>query len=74
MNIQPSYTVNSLAAECGISVRQLQRHLSAGTLKLHRATEKIPGVGVRINGELARKFIEAMRAKHGSKLQTHVSV
>jgi hypothetical protein len=71
MNLQPYYTPNTLAEECGTSLRNIQRHLKAGTCKLNKAAERIPGVGVRINGQLAAKFIQVMKAK---KLSTHVSV
>ncbi len=67
MNPQPYYTQATLAKECGTTLRNIQRHLKAGTCRLNKAAEKIPGVGVRINGPLATKFIEVMRAKHGQK-------
>ncbi len=67
MNLQPFYTRQTLAEECGVSLRSIENHLRAGTCRLNKAAEKIPGVGVRINGPLATKFIEVMRAKHGQK-------
>ncbi len=60
---QPYYTRKTLAAECGISLRSITEHLKKGTARLNKAAEKVPGLGVRINGPLARKFIEMMKAK-----------
>lgn len=71
MSLQPFYTRKTLAEECGMTVRSIERHVKLGTARLDKATEKIPGVGVRINGQLATKFIQMMKAK---KLSTHVSV
>lgn len=62
MNI--CYTPASLAAECGTTRRNIYRHIKAGTCRLNKAVEKIPGVGVRINGQLAAKFIQVMQARH----------
>jgi hypothetical protein len=59
----PYYTIQSLASECGASLRTIQRHLQLGTCRLNKAAEKIPGVGVRINAQLAAKFIAVMQAK-----------
>ena len=71
MDPQPYYTRQSLADECGIGIRCLTNHLKLGTCRLNKAYEKIPGVGVRINGPLAKKFIETMQA---GKLSTYVAV
>ncbi len=67
----PFYTQTGLALECGLSVRGIQRHTKAGTARLDKAVQKMPGVGVRYHGPTALKFIEIMRAKH--KLQEVVS-
>ena len=64
MDQNPYYTRQTLADECGLSVRRLDEHLKAGTCRINKAVEKIPGVGVRINGQLAAKFIQVMRARH----------
>lgn len=73
MNFQPQsyYTRQTLAQECGLSTKWIDHHIRTGTARLDKAAEKIPGIGVRINGQLARKFIELMKAK---KLSTHVAV
>ena len=63
MELQPYYTRQTLAAACGIGVSQIDKHLKAGTCRINKAAEKIPGVGVRINGQLAAKFIAVMQAK-----------
>ena len=71
MELQPYYTRQTLAEACGIGVSQIDKHIRAGTCRLNKAYEKIPGVGVRINGPLAKKFIETMQA---GKLSTYVAV
>lgn len=60
---QPYYTRQSLAHECGVTIRCVTKHLKLGTCRLNKAAEKIPGVGVRINAQLASKFIAVMQAK-----------
>ncbi len=42
----------------------------ATSLTPDKATEKVPGVGVRINGPLALKFIEMMKAKKPAATQS----
>lgn len=76
MSFQPApfYTRNSLARECGITASQIDRHIRTGTCRLDKATEKIPGIGIRINGPLARKFIEMMHAKKAAGVSTHVAI
>lgn len=61
------YTQAGLALECGISVKQVRRHMQAGTARLDKAVVRMPGVGLRFHGQTALRFIEIMRAKH--KLQ-----
>lgn len=63
MNVREYYSRHTLAETCGISVSQIDRHIRAGTCRLNKAAEKISGVGVRINGQLASKFIGVMQAK-----------
>jgi hypothetical protein len=58
-----SYTKKSLAYECGIHPRTLQRHINAGVLRIDKAAKRIPGVGIVINGALAAPYISAMKAK-----------
>lgn len=57
------HTRRTLATECGVTLRCIDKHLKLGTCRLNKAAEKIPGVGVRINGALAKRFIEIMQAK-----------
>jgi hypothetical protein len=66
----PYYTIRSLASECGASLRTIQRHLQLGTCRINKAAEKIPGVGVRINAQLASKFIAVMQAKKSITIPT----
>ena len=63
MDLREYYTQATLAQECGTTLRTIQRHIRAGTCRLNKAAEKIPGVGVRINGRLAAKFISVMKAR-----------
>jgi hypothetical protein len=59
----PYYSRHTLAETCGISVSQIDRHIRTGTCRLNKAAEKISGVGIRVNGQLASKFIAVMQAK-----------
>lgn len=61
---KPFYTRAGLALECGLSIRQIHNHTKAGTARLDKAVQKMPGVGIRYHGPTALKFIEIMRAKH----------
>ena len=63
MSLTVYYSRHTLAETCGVSVSQIDRHIRAGTCRLNKAAEKINGVGVRINGQLAAKFIGVMQAK-----------
>jgi len=63
MKVREYYSRHTLAETCGVSVSQIDRHIRAGTCRLNKAAEKISGVGVRINGQLASKFIAVMQAK-----------
>ncbi len=66
----PYYSRQTLALECQMSVRRIDEHIKAGTARLDKATEKVPGVGVRINGPLALKFISLMKAKKPAATQS----
>ena len=63
IGIAEYYTRTGLAEECGCTARTIERHVKIGTAKLNRAAEKIPGMGIRINGRLAVKFIAMMKAR-----------
>lgn len=63
MDIPAQFTRRTLAEFCAMSVKQLDRHIKANTLKLGDATKREPGLGIRIKGSKARAFIEAMAAK-----------
>ena len=71
MDTQPYYSRDTLAAVCGVKARCIDKHIRAGTCRLNKAAEKIPGVGVRINGQLASKFIQVMKARKTSTTQTN---
>ncbi len=58
-----TYTRKTLAQACGLSLRRLDDHLKLGTCQVSKAVEKIPGVGIRINGTKAARFIATMQAK-----------
>ncbi len=62
--VEHVYTRKGLANECGISLPQLDYHVKTGTCNLAVAKYREPGVGILFNGPKARRFIEAMRAKH----------
>lgn len=63
MEAREYHSRHTLAQTCGMSVSRIDHHIRAGTCRLNKAAEKIPGVGVRINAQLASKFIAVMRAK-----------
>ena len=66
----PYYTRHSIAEACGVTLRCIDKHLKLGTCRLNKAAEKIPGVGVRINAQLASKFIAVMQAKKSPTIPT----
>lgn len=57
------HTRHTLAAACGITPRQLDRHIQLGTLRIDRAKEKTPGIGTTFSGAQVNKFIQAMQGK-----------
>ena len=63
MDLPASFTRRTLAEFVQLSMKQLDRHIKANTLNLGKAVEKVPGLGVRIQGTKARRFVEAMHAK-----------
>ncbi len=67
-----TYTRQTLAAACGISVRQLIRHIAGNTLRIGDAQVRIPGVGLQFQASKASRFIAAMRAKQARKLEGKV--
>ena len=64
MNPPTVYTRKGLAEACGISLPQLDYHAKTGTCNLSLAKYKEPGVGILFQASKARRFIEAMQAKH----------
>ncbi len=67
IEITEYYTRESLARECDCTTHTIDRHIKAGVGKLNRATERIPGLGIRINGPLAAKYIAMMKSRAGSR-------
>lgn len=62
MDIPAQFTRRTLAQFCDLCPSSIDKHIRANTLNLGKAVEKIPGLGVRIQGSKARRFIEAMAA------------
>jgi hypothetical protein len=55
------YTRATLAAEAGIGLSTLDRHVENGVCDIHKAKETEQGAGIRFNREKAARYIAWMK-------------